>query len=125
MNRDEQFEQGMSIRHEMFGPGGAADAIANATPTTARFQEYVTRYCFGDTWSRPELSRRDRSLITVAMMVVMDKQHELGIHIRGALANGVTPEEILEVIMHSIPYSGLPTAGGALRTAEPIIGDDL
>lgn len=125
MNKDEQFERGLSIRHEMFGPVGAADAIASATPMTADFQEYVTRYCFGDTWSRPELNRRDRSMITVAIMVATAKPHELGIHIRGALANGVTAEEIREIILHAIPYVGLPTVGEALRVAEPIIGDQL
>ena len=123
--RDEQFERGLEIRHDMFGPAGAEESIANATPLTEHFQEYVTRYCFGDTWSRPELNRRDRSMITVAMLIALGRPHELGIHIRGALANGVTPEEVREIILHSIPYAGLPACGDALRVAEPIIGDDL
>jgi 4-carboxymuconolactone decarboxylase len=118
---DDLYARGMEVRRAMFGPAGAETAVANASELAKPFHDIMTRQCFGEIWNRPNLGRRDRSLITLAMLIAMGKENEVRIHVIGALANGVTRDEIQEVILHSMTYCGVPAAVGALRAAEQVL----
>lgn len=115
MIRDEQFELGLELRRTMFGPAGSDLQIDGATEITEKVQEFVTRQCFGDVWQRDGLTKRERSLVTVAMLIALGRSHETSIHMRGGQANGATLEELREVVIQSIMYAGLPAAMDGLR----------
>jgi 4-carboxymuconolactone decarboxylase len=102
------YEIGLGIRRDMFGPAGAEGQIEQATDFTRPMQELATRYCFGEIWGRPELDRRTRSMLTLALLVALGKPNQLKLHVKGAIANGVTKEEIREVLLHSMVYAGIP-----------------
>lgn len=121
MLRDELYEQGLEVRRAMFGSAGAEQQTENTRAINDKLQEIVTRWCFGDMWTRPGLDRRIRSMITVAMLLAMGREFELNIHIRGALANGVTAEELREISLHAILYCGIPAANEGLRTLDAIL----
>lgn len=121
MIRDELYEQGLGVRREMFGSAGAEEQTESTRGINDKMQEIVTRWCFGDIWSRPELDRRTRSMITVAMMIALGREWELNIHMRGALANGVTEEELREISLHAVLYTGIPAANEGLRTLDSIL----
>src|ERR1700753_1950915 len=93
---DKAFTAGMQIRREMFGPAGAEDRYAQATDFNRPLEDVVTRYCFGETWGRPGLDRKTRSLLTLAALTAMSKPNQIKVHVVGALANGATIEEIRE-----------------------------
>jgi len=112
------FEAGMAVRREMWGEELAERAIANASDFAKPWQEFMTRYCFGETWNRPGLNRRDRSLITLAMLIAQSKEVETTMHVKGGVANGLTQEEILELILHAMIYCGVPASFTGLRAAE-------
>lgn len=118
---DTQFEQGLITRKQVMGEDFVARAFGNATDFTAPIQHYITRNAWGDVWQRPGLDLKTRSLITVAMLTALGKQHELKGHVRGALNNGATPAEIQEVLLHASIYCGLPTAVEAFRTAAEVV----
>ena len=120
-NPSKDYEKGLATRREVMGDAFVDRALGNATPFTQPIQDYITRNAWGDVWQRPGLDRRSRSLITVAMLVAMGKQHELKGHVRGALNNGVTVQEIQEVLLHASIYCGLPTAVEAFRTAAEVV----
>jgi 4-carboxymuconolactone decarboxylase len=120
-SQDESFRTGMQIRREMFGPAGADDRYAQTTDFNRPFEEVVTRYCFGDTWSRPGLDRKTRSLITLAALTAMVRPNQLRNHVRGALANGATPEEIREVLLHTVVYAGVPAGVEAFNAAAAVL----
>lgn len=117
----DSFETGLQIRRDMFGPGGADERLANATDFTRPFEEVVTRYCFGDTWSRPQLDRKTRSLITLAALTALTKPNQIKVHVRGALANGCTVEEIREVLLHTTVYAGVPAGVEAFTAASEVL----
>jgi 4-carboxymuconolactone decarboxylase len=118
---DERFDKGMDVRRDMFGRGGADDQYANSPPFLRPLQEVMTAYCFGDTWSRPGLDRKTRSLITIAMLTALGKPMQLKIHVRGAIANGATAEEIQETLLHAMAYAGVPAGvDGFLAAAEAL-----
>ena len=117
------FERGLDLRRKMFGPEGAEIQVDNATEFMAPLQDIVTRICFGEGWQRPVLDHKTRSLITLAMLVAMGRQHEVKIHTRGAISNGVTREEIQEMMLHSYLYCGIPLMVDAMRAAEPILDE--
>ena len=117
----DQKKPGVEMRRQVMGDAFVDRALGNATPFTQPIQDYITRNAWGDVWQRPGLDRRSRSLITVAMLVAMGKQHELKGHVRGALNNGVTVQEIQEVLLHASIYCGLPTAVEAFRTAAEVV----
>lgn len=121
MIRDELYEQGLDVRREMFGSAGAEQQTENTRDINDKLQEIVTRWCFGDMWTRPDLDRRTRSMITVAMLIAMGREFELNIHMRGALANGVTAEELREISLHAILYCGIPAANEGLRTLDALL----
>ena len=120
MNKDEQFQAGLALRRIMFGPGGSDEQIDNATDLTAAMQEFVTRECFGGTWQREGLSTRERSLVTVGMLLALGRSHEIRIHMLGALANGASVEELREVVLQSVMYCGIPAGMEGLRTLVDI-----
>ncbi len=117
-SRNETFARGLAVRHEMWGDGGSTDQINAAGDFIWPLQEVVTKYCFGETWTRPKLSRKVRSMITLAMLVAMARPHELKVHIEGAIANGVSVDEIQEILLHAMVYSGVPRGVEGFRAAE-------
>ena len=120
---DEQFEAGLATRKQVMGEDFVARAFASVTDFTAPLQQHITRAAWGDVWQRPGLDLKTRSLVTVAMLTALGKQHELKGHVRGALNNGATVQEIQEVLLHATIYCGVPTAVEAFRSAAEVVGD--
>ncbi|CAN5560440.1 carboxymuconolactone decarboxylase family protein [soil metagenome] len=118
-----RFDAGMDVRREMFGPGGAEQQYDNSPPFLKPLQEVVTSYCFGDTWSRPGLDRKTRSLMTIAMIVQLGKPVQLKLHVRGAIANGATVDEIQETLLHAMVYAGVPAGVDAFLGATEVLGE--
>ena len=117
-------DEGMRVRREVLGDAHVDRAKANASEFTADFQDFITRYAWGDVWSRDGLDRRTRSAITLAALVALRAEGEIVIHVRGALRNGLTPEEIKEVILHTAVYAGVPAANDAFRIAQAVIAEE-
>jgi 4-carboxymuconolactone decarboxylase len=115
--KDAAFAAGMQVRRDMFGASGAEERYAQATDFNRPFEDMVTRYCFGDTWTRPGLDRRTRSLITLAALTALTKPNQLKVHVAGALANGCSVEEIRETILHTAVYAGIPCGVEAFNAA--------
>jgi 4-carboxymuconolactone decarboxylase len=118
----EAFERGLALRREMFGVAGADQALEKASELSRPLQEMVTRFCFGEVWQRPGLDRKTRSLLTVAMLIGTGRMAQLPAHIRGALANGVSREELRELILHAQLYCGIPAAVEATAICEATLG---
>ena len=114
------YEQGLATRKAVMGEDFVATALANATPFTQPIQEHITRAAWGDVWQRPGLDLKTRSLITVAMLTALGKQNELKGHVRGALNNDVTVEELQEFLLHATIYFGVTAALEAFRTATEV-----
>ena len=123
MSDDERRERGMKIRREVLGDDHVDRAQASSTPLTRDFQDLITRYAWGEIWSRPGLDRRTRSCITVAMTVALNRPEELALHLRGALRNGVTVDELREILLQTAVYCGIPAANAAFRVAEDVLRD--
>lgn len=121
MNDEERYEQGMRVRREVLGDEHVDRAIARTDDVTRDFQDYITRNAWGDIWSRPGLARRERSLITLALLAALQHEGELAMHVRAALRNGVTREEISEVLLQVGLYAGVPTANRALAIAQEVL----
>jgi 4-carboxymuconolactone decarboxylase len=117
-------EQGMKTRREVLGDAHVDRAIENTTPFTEPFQEFITRYAWGEIWSRPGLERKTRSAITLAALVALRAENEIAMHVRAARRNGMTPEEIGEVILHTAIYAGLPAANGAFAIANEVLQEE-
>lgn len=115
------FDKGLARRRQVMGDDFVDKALGNATDFTMPIQQFITRNAWGDTWQRPGLDLKTRSLITVAFLTALGKQHELKGHVRGALNNGATPAEIQEVLLHASIYCGLPAAVDAFRTAAEVV----
>ena len=116
-------EGGVKTRREVLGDAHVDRSDANRTPLTEEFQDLLTRYAWGEIWTRPGLDRRTRSCITVAMLVALGHHDELKLHLRGALNNGVTAEEIKEVLLQSAIYAGVPAANTAFRIAGEVLAE--
>jgi 4-carboxymuconolactone decarboxylase len=121
---DELREQGMKTRREVLGDAHVDRAMSRANAFTSDFQEHITRYAWGAVWSRPGLDRRTRSCITVAMLAAQGNEHELELHLRAALRNGVTADEIKEVLLQVAVYAGVPRANRAFSIARGVIDSD-
>jgi 4-carboxymuconolactone decarboxylase len=119
---DAAFQAGLTTRTQVMGPEYVDRALGAATEFTLPMQEFITRNAWGNVWQRPGLDLKTRSLITVAMLTAQGKQHELKAHVRGALNNGATPEELREVMLHATVYCGFPTAIDAFRTVTEVVG---
>lgn len=118
---DERYARGLAMRKQVMGEPFVANALGKATAFTQPIQEFVTRNAWGDVWQREGLDLKTRSLITVAMLTALGKQHELKGHVRGALNNGATLAEIQEVLLHASVYCGLPAAVEAFRAAAEVV----
>jgi 4-carboxymuconolactone decarboxylase len=125
MDERERFEAGMKIRREVLGDAHVDAAIAKRNAFSEEFQDLITRYAWGEIWTRPGLSRQTRSLITVAMLVALNREEELRMHLRAALRNGATQEEIRETLLQSAIYCGVPAANSAFRIAQEIFSERL
>lgn len=114
MKKDELYERGRAMRQEMFGDPGVA-TIDTADDFTDPLQDLVTRFCFGDVWSREGLDRKTRSMLTIAMIIGQAKPDQLRNHVTGAIANGVTKTELREILVHAAVYYGLPSVADSWR----------
>jgi 4-carboxymuconolactone decarboxylase len=120
----EQFDQGLATRREVLGPAYVDAALANADAFTRPLQELITGWCWGEIWNRPGLDRKSRSLINLAMLTALNRPHELKLHVRGALRNGVTVEEIREVLLQATVYCGAPAGMDAVRAAREVLKEE-
>ncbi len=114
-------EAGMAIRRKMFGPAGAEERVAEASSFNRPFEDYITNYCFGEVWTRPPFDHKMRSLLTIAILASTSKPNQLKVHVRGAIANGATPEEIREVLIHVMIYGGVPAAADSFGHAREVL----
>ena len=118
---DAAFQAGIDTRTQVMGAEFVDRAFGNATDFTLPMQEFITKNAWGNVWQRPGLDMKTRSLITVAMLTALGKQQELKGHVRGALNNGATPEELREVMLHATVYCGFPTAIDAFRSVTEVV----
>jgi len=118
------FDEGMAVRREVLGDAHVDRAIARTTPLTAPFQEFITRYAWGAVWGRDGLDRRTRSFVTLALLAALRCDDELAMHVRAARRNGLTPDEIGEVLLHTAVYAGVPAANSALAIARQVLEED-
>jgi 4-carboxymuconolactone decarboxylase len=124
MNEDERYERGLAVRREVLGEAHVARSLEKRTELTTEFQDLITRYAWGDIWTRPGLPRHTRSLLTIAMLVALNRGEELKLHLRAAKNNGVSRDEIKEVLMQTAIYCGVPAANSAFHLAQEIFDDD-
>ena len=124
MNDDERREQGMRVRREVLGDEHVDRAVEGTTPFTADFQDLIARYAWGEIWSRPGLDRRTRSAITLTALTALGHHHELAMHMRAALRNGLTPDEIAEVLLQAAVYCGVPAANRAFAVAQQVLAEE-
>ncbi len=115
------YDEGMTVRREVLGDEHVDRATANANAFTADFQELITRYAWGEIWTRPGLDRRSRSMVTLTALVARGHHEELALHLRAALRNGLTVEEIKEVLLQTAIYCGVPDANTAFRIAAQVL----
>lgn len=118
---EQKFNTGMDLRRDMFGVGGAEKSYESASDFSRPLQDIVTEFCFGDVWQRGELGRKERSMLTIALLVGSGRMAQLPIHLHGAKANGVSDEELREIMLHCLLYVGIPAAVEATGIAEKII----
>ena len=116
----EMFEKGLKIRHEVLGPAFVDNAIASADDFNRPLQELVTQYCWGEIWGRPGLDRRTRSIINLAMISALNRPHEVKMHVKGALNNGLTKDDIKEVFLQVAIYCGVPAGVDSFRIAREV-----
>lgn len=121
---DETYERGMKIRREVLGDEHVDRAVERTTELTRDFQDFITRYAWGEIWARPGLDRRTRSAITLMALVALNRERELAMHIRAALRNGLTREEIGEVFLQSAIYCGVPAANGAFAIFRDVMAEE-
>ena len=121
---DERYERGMSIRREVLGDAHVERAVAGTIDFTASFQDFITRYAWGDIWAREGLSRQTRSAITLAVLTALGRDGELELHVRAALRNGLSTEEISEVLLHTAVYAGVPASNAAFGVARRVLEAD-
>jgi 4-carboxymuconolactone decarboxylase len=119
-NRD-TFSAGLQIRREMFGTANSDHVLQSATDFTRPLQEMVTRYCFGEVWTRSLLDRKTRSMLTMALLVALNRPNQLRGHVRGAVKNGVSKDEIREVLLHCMIYAGVPAGVDSLNHATEVL----
>jgi len=116
-----RFDEGLEVRKAVLGAEYVENSIRNATDFNRPMQELVTEYCWGEIWTRPGLSKKTRSIINLAMLTALNRSHELKLHVRGAINNGLTKEEIQEVLLQTAIYCGVPAAIDSFRVAKQVI----
>jgi 4-carboxymuconolactone decarboxylase len=117
------FKKGLKVRRAVLGRAYVNKSLASATPFTMPFQELTTEYCWGRIWARPGLSRKTRSFLNLAMLCALNRPHELRLHVRGALNNGITPAELQEVMLHVAIYCGIPASLDGFRVAREVLDE--
>ena len=122
MNK-ELFDKGLKVRREVLGSEYVDNAIKNADDFSRTLQEFVTEYCWGELWNRPGLDRKSRSMLNLAMLAALNRPHEIKLHIRGAINNGMTKDEIKEVFLLVGVYCGVPAAVDAFRSAREVFAE--
>jgi 4-carboxymuconolactone decarboxylase len=120
---DETFAKGVAIRDEMLGPEHGSAKLAGLDDFNRDLESLITRYCFAEVWGREQLPRNVRSMLTIAMLVAMGRAPEVRVHVMGALNNGVTREEIREIMIHAAIYCGVPAAVDGLRNARAVLDE--
>ena len=120
MSEDPRFEAGMKVRREVLGDEHVDRATAGITDETREFQELITRYAWGEIWTRPGLARRDRSIAVLSSLIALGHWEELPMHLRAAKTNGLTRDEIVEVLLQSAVYAGVPAANHAFAIAKDV-----
>jgi 4-carboxymuconolactone decarboxylase len=121
---DEPYERGMKVRREVLGDAHVDEAVARTTGFTADFQDLITRYAWGEIWSRPGLDRRMRSAITLTALIALGRMDELPMHVRAARRNGLSEDEIKEVLLQSAVYCGAPAANSAFAVAARVLAEE-
>ncbi|MCO0598483.1 4-carboxymuconolactone decarboxylase [Peribacillus butanolivorans] len=117
---NERFKAGLEVRREVLGTDYVDNSINNANDFNMDLQQLVTEYCWGEVWTRPGISRKTRSILNIAMITALNRPHELKLHIQGAITNGVTKEEIKEVLLQTAIYCGVPAAIDSFRVAQEV-----
>ena len=123
MDDSERSQLGMTVRREVLGDEHVDRAVARTTEFTAPFQDLITRYAWGDIWSRPGLTRAERSLVTLTVLAALQHEGELAMHVKAALRNGLTPEQIQEVLLQVSVYAGVPTGNRAFAVAQQALDE--
>jgi 4-carboxymuconolactone decarboxylase len=121
---DDAYDAGMKVRREVLGDAHVDRAIEQTTDFTAPFQDFITRYAWGSVWTREGLDRRTRSCITLAVLTVLGREHEIAMHVRAARTNGLTHGEISEVLLHTAVYAGVPAANAAYAIAQRVLAEE-
>ena len=124
MSDEGLYEQGMEVRRAVLGDEHVDRATANATEFTAPWQEFITRHAWGAVWTRDGLDRRTRSVITLTALTALGREHEIAMHVRAALRNGLTREKLAEVLIHTSVYAGVPAANAAFAIAQRVFDED-
>jgi len=123
MDDAERTRRGMTVRREVLGDEHVDRAVGATTPFTEPFQDYITRNAWGDVWSRPGLSRAERSIVTLAVLAALHHDNELAMHVKAALRNGLQPEQISEVLLQVAVYAGVPAANRAFAVAQRALAE--
>lgn len=118
---EDSYDDGLALRKEVLGEAHVERSLAGVSEFSRPIQEFVTEYCWGEVWTRPGLDRSVRSLVNLGMLTALNRSHELGVHVRGALRNGCTEEQIQEVLLQTAVYVGVPAALESFRVAEKAI----
>ena len=121
---DPRYEAGLKVRREVLGDEHVDRAQARTSEFTRPFQEFIQRYAWGEVWNRPGLDRRQRSMVTLAALTSLRAENEIAMHVRAALRNGLTPEEIAEVLLHTAVYAGLPRGNAEFAVAQRVLEEE-
>jgi 4-carboxymuconolactone decarboxylase len=121
---DDPYEAGIRVRREVLGDAHVDRAVEATSDFTAVFQDFISRYAWGSVWAREGLDRRTRSAITLAVLTALGRENELAMHVRAARTNGLTAEEIGEVLLHTAVYAGVPVANAAFAIAQRVLAED-
>jgi 4-carboxymuconolactone decarboxylase len=121
---DDTYDAGMKARREVLGDAHVDRAIESTTDFTAPWQDFITRCAWGSVWARDGLDRPTRSAITLAVLTALGREHEIAMHVRAARSNGLTPEEISEVLLHTAVYAGVPAANAAYAIAQRVLAEE-
>jgi len=124
MDDQKRRDAGMNVRRKVLGNAWVDKSIAGRNAFNTDFQDLITRYAWGEIWTRPGLDRRTRSMITLAALVALGREDELAMHVRAARRNGVTVDEIKEVLLHCAIYAGVPAANGAFAVAQRVLAEE-
>lgn len=123
LSDNDRFDRGLAARKEVLGAEHVERSLASVSDFSRPMQQLVTEYCWSEIWTRPALDRRTRSLINLAMLTALGRQHELGLHVRGAINNGCEIDEIREVLLQTAIYCGVPAAMESFRTADQVLNE--